>query len=86
MKIITNGKENWKREVNCSDCKSILEIDASDVEYWIHHDYGGGHDSVVSVKCVVCNHDIRLGGEHDSDVPYGIITLAKKKYLDEHKK
>jgi ribosomal protein S27E len=75
MKVITDGRGEWTKIVKCSGCESTLEINGTDIEYWVHHDYGGGSDPVTSVQCPICNETIHL-----SNVPTGFVDIARKKY------
>lgn len=58
MKIIKDARaEPWSRQTQCSDCRSVLEMEASDVRY-IRGDQR--EPDIVYVSCPVCRARIYL--------------------------
>lgn len=75
MKIIKgNYFKDWKEQVECKHCHSILEIEESDIKYnYYSSDY---YDSEsISVKCQICKSDIYV----KEKIPFVVLTRLRGK-------
>jgi RNase P subunit RPR2 len=52
-KIVGRDKSAVKR-ATCYSCAMIIEYTISEVNSFIHHDYGGGSDTVYYITCPNC--------------------------------
>jgi RNase P subunit RPR2 len=50
------------KRVTCRNCSSILEYVQSEVQSYIHHDYGGGADTVYHISCPCCAKQLNVRG------------------------
>jgi Zn ribbon nucleic-acid-binding protein len=48
------------KQVVCRNCGCTLEYTPNDVKNYVHHDYGGGSDTVYHINCLKCNHQINV--------------------------
>lgn len=84
MKIISKGNElAFKKEVKCTNCDSVLEIEGADIKYGKFY---SGMDAEVSfdyyVICVVCGEKIFL---KEKDIPEGVKWGARSNFKDKKK-
>lgn len=52
---VLERKKGWTDVCKCKECESTLEINKSDLFTATYSDYGGGEETEVHFKCVVCN-------------------------------
>jgi hypothetical protein len=63
IKIIKEGPhQSVVKEVICKNCGCTLEYAPVDVKNYVHHDYGGGSDTVYHINCIKCNQQINVSG------------------------
>lgn len=59
MRIIQDNRQDWKKTIECQDCKSELEIDEMDLKRGM---FGGGYAENGShrfyVVCPLCEADV----------------------------
>lgn len=66
MKVISRGTTNWKKEVTCLGCASVLEIGLEDIDYIISdkeamaQQYDLEPEGSYFVKCIECNSTILI--------------------------
>ena len=48
------------KQCTCIECASVVEYTLSEVEDYIHHDYGGGKDTVYYIVCPACGYKIKV--------------------------
>jgi uncharacterized protein with PIN domain len=46
----------------CRNCGVTLQYVPRDVQEYVHHDYGGGSDTVYYIKCPECNKQVNVRG------------------------
>jgi len=60
VKIVKAGKwttaEEWKREVTCSHCETVMEVDVNDLDYHAASEDHPAHYTPerASVECPIC--------------------------------
>jgi hypothetical protein len=61
VKVVSEKPVKTKRQV-CPKCGYELEYTGEDVESFVHHDYGGGSDTVYYIMCPrqTCNEQINI--------------------------
>ena len=42
----------------CRKCAAIIEYSKSELQEFVHHDYGGGHDIVTYIVCPNCGNEV----------------------------
>jgi hypothetical protein len=59
MKVITDNRDGWTTQVECHDCKSVLEIDENDLKRGL---FGGNYAESGThrfyVECPLCDADV----------------------------
>lgn len=57
MRILKNALEQipWKRELECPSCKSLLEVEESDIMTYMQDDQRDGPYEALCIVCPVCN-------------------------------
>ena len=48
------------KQVVCRNCGCTLEYTPNDVQKYVHHDYGGGSDTVYHINCLKCGHQVNV--------------------------
>jgi len=59
MRLIANNAETWKTEVECQHCKSILEIEQTDI-YRDQFGSMGDYDWEYYIVCMACHLTVKL--------------------------
>jgi len=60
MVSIVGHDPGWVKRVTCKNCASILEYTQSEVQSFVHYDYGGGCDEVYYIDCPKCTKQINV--------------------------
>lgn len=60
MKVIDNKADAWTQCIECPDCKSSIEIHATDVSYQSLGSFDGPYESYYSARCGACKTSISL--------------------------
>ena len=59
MKII--GKDNKiNKRATCGECSSIIEYVPIEMKSYVHHDYGGGSDTIYYIDCPQCGNKVTV--------------------------
>lgn len=76
MKIISQPQfSDWKHQVNCSRCTSVLEIVAKDIKHFLSpSDRHYGDDSYYGVDCPICHNFIYVPA---NKMPVGMENMIK---------
>lgn len=76
MKVLKKGSgaKGWSKKVKCTGkgnegggCGATLLVEKGDLFRTHHYDYGGGHDTYVTIRCPEC----KVLTDID-DVPYSV--------------
>jgi len=57
-KVIGFDKKQKKRKT-CKNCSAIVEYTNQEVQSFVHHDYGGGSDTIYYIVCPNCGQQIQ---------------------------
>lgn len=81
MKVVKSGsgQRGWATETTCSGagngkggCGAVLMVEQDDLFKTHHYDYGGGHDTYITFRCVECR------VLTDIDVPGSIYSQIRE--------
>lgn len=78
MKVISDGREGWTKQIECGVCKSQLEMIAEDIDA---SDFGsmGDYDKEYFVACPVCTWFIKFKNPYQ-EFPRWVLDIADEKY------
>lgn len=50
------------KRVSCGNCGVRLEFVPRDIQSYVHHDYGGGSDTIYYIDCPKCLKQVKVKG------------------------
>lgn len=57
-KVIRIDKKKAIRK-SCQNCGAVVEFFQNEVQSFVHHDYGGGSDTIYYIVCPNCGKQIQ---------------------------
>jgi primosomal protein N' len=76
VKVITDNREGWSKQVTCNDCNSMLEIEESDLSVgFFNGDAWERGQRGIFFECPLCEHQQMI-----EDLPGYIYRAVDKLY------
>jgi len=58
MAKVIGFDEKAKKKITCGECSAIVEYVPHEEQSYVHHDYGGGSDTIHYIICPNCGEQI----------------------------
>ncbi len=78
MKVIKAANVVWTKEIECSNCKTLLEVETKDLKFGRFYSGMDAQESVdFYTKCMVCKENIFFDEE---DIPAAVKFVVEKRH------